>query len=57
MTPSEVLECVHLGSLNPGSLIEVETKSHRYQIECLGGEAIRISGHPLVPCRRNFRAP
>jgi hypothetical protein len=45
-TPSEVLECVHLESLSPGSLIDVETKSHHYHIECLGGEAIRISGHP-----------
>jgi hypothetical protein len=33
-------------SLSPGSLIDVETKSRHYCIECLGGEAIRISGHP-----------
>jgi len=27
-------------------MIEVETKSRHYRIECLGGNAIRISGHP-----------
>jgi hypothetical protein len=46
MTPSEVLAGVDLKSLTPGSLIDVETKSRHYQIECLGGNAIRISGHP-----------
>ena len=30
----------------PGSRIEVETKSRHYQIECLGGNAVRMSGHP-----------
>jgi hypothetical protein len=45
-TPSEVLEGVDLKSLRPGSWIEVETKSRHYHIECLGGDAIRISGHP-----------
>ena len=33
-------------NLLPGSLIDVETKSRHYLIECLGGNAIRISGHP-----------
>ena len=46
MIPSEVLGGVDLKSLPPGSLIDVETKSRHYQIECLGGNAIRISGHP-----------
>ena len=46
MTPSEVIAPVDLKSLTPGSLIDVETKSRHYQIECLGGNAIRISGHP-----------
>ena len=32
--------------LSPGSQIDVETKSHHYHIECLGGNAIRIHGHP-----------
>ncbi|MGO9257669.1 MAG: hypothetical protein ACLQU1_15360 [Bryobacteraceae bacterium] len=29
-----------------GSVIDVETKSRHYRIECLGGNAIHISGHP-----------
>lgn len=29
-----------------GALIELETKSRCYRIECLGGNAVRISGHP-----------
>jgi hypothetical protein len=37
---------VDCNSLAPGSRIEVETKSRHYQIECMGGNAIRISGHP-----------
>ena len=37
---------VVLNSLRAGSLIDVETKSRHYNIECLGGNAIRISGHP-----------
>jgi len=45
-TPSDVPEGVDLKSLRLGSLIDVETKSRHYQIECLGGNAIRISGHP-----------
>jgi hypothetical protein len=43
MTSSELVDCK---SLARGSLIDVETKSRHYQIECLGGNAIRISGHP-----------
>ena len=42
MTSAELVDC---NSLAPGSRIEVETKSRHYQIECLGGNAIRISGH------------
>ena len=38
-----VLDC---RSLEPGSLIDVETTSRHYRIECLGGSTIRISGHP-----------
>ena len=41
MTSAELVDC---NSLAPGSRIEVETKSRHYQIECLGGNAIRISG-------------
>ena len=40
---AEFLDCKNL---IPGSLIDVETKHRHYQIECLGGSAIRISGHP-----------
>src|ERR1700737_3102498 len=43
MTSAEVIDCK---SLARGSLIDVETRSRHYQIECLGGNAIRISGHP-----------
>ena len=43
MTSTEAVDCM---SLARGSLIEVETKSRHYHIECLGGNAIRISGHP-----------
>ena len=39
-------EFVEVRNLPPGSLLDVETKNRHYQIECLGGSAIRISGHP-----------
>ena len=37
---------VDFTSLARGAVIDVETKNRHYQIECLGGNAIRISGHP-----------
>jgi hypothetical protein len=43
MRSTELLDCK---SLEPGSLIDVETTSRHYRIECLGGSSIRISGHP-----------
>jgi len=43
MTSAEVVDCT---SLARGSVIDVETKSRHYRIECLGGNAISISGHP-----------
>ena len=43
MTSAEFVNCA---GLPPGSFLEVETRNRRYQIECLGGDAIRISGHP-----------
>jgi hypothetical protein len=43
MTSAELIDCA---GLPPGSLLEVETQNRHYQIECLGGSAIRISGHP-----------
>jgi|SRR5215469_2403631 len=41
--PSTVVD---VNTLGPGALVDVETKSRHYRIECLGGTAIRISGHP-----------
>ena len=43
MLSAEMLDC---RSLVPGSLIDVETKSRHYRIEYLGGNSIRVSGHP-----------
>lgn len=43
MMSTEILDCKNLA---PGSLIDVETKSRHYRIKCLGGTAIRVSGHP-----------
>ena len=43
MTSTEFVDCA---GLPPGSLVDVETRNRHYQIECLGGSAIRISGHP-----------
>jgi len=37
---------VDVTKLAPGTLIEVETKSRTYHMECLGGTSILISGHP-----------
>ena len=45
-TSCETVEGVDFSNLRPGSLIDVETKSRHYHIECLGGSAVRISGHP-----------
>ena len=39
---------VHLNSLGPGSIVDVQTKSRRYRIQYLEGDRIRISGHPLL---------
>ena len=39
-------EALNLDSLKPGSVVDVETKSRHYRIELLGGNNIRISGHP-----------
>ena len=43
---TDILEGVDLKNLSPGSLVDVETKSRHYRIECLGGNSMRISGHP-----------
>jgi hypothetical protein len=39
-------DVVDLVGLPPGSLVEAETNSRIYRIECLGGSAVRVSGHP-----------
>jgi hypothetical protein len=46
VSSSEVVDGVDLKNLRVGSLIDVETKSRHYRIEFLGGNAVRISGHP-----------
>jgi hypothetical protein len=43
MLPTQLLDC---RNLMPGSLIDVETKSRHYRIEWLGGNSVRVSGHP-----------
>jgi hypothetical protein len=43
MTSLELIDCT---SLERGCLIDIETKSRHYRIECLGGKAVRISSHP-----------
>jgi hypothetical protein len=45
MRTADPLDCK---SLEPGSLIDVETTSRHYRIECLGGSAVRISGNPRI---------
>ena len=47
MTASvDIREGVDFKTLAPGCVVDVETKSRHYLIECLGGNAMRISGHP-----------
>jgi hypothetical protein len=43
MLSVQLLDCRHLV---PGSLIDIETKSRHYRIEYLGGNSIRVLGHP-----------
>ena len=43
MVTAEYVDCA---GLPPGSVLEVETRNRQYHIECLGGGAIRVSGHP-----------
>jgi len=43
MLSTQLLDC---RNLTPGSLIDVETKSRHYHIEYLGGNSVRVSGHP-----------
>jgi len=43
---TESVSGIYLENLERGSIIDVETKGHLYRIEYLGGDEIRISGHP-----------
>jgi len=43
MLSTQLLDC---RNLVPGSLIDVQTQSRHYRIEYLGGNSIRVSGHP-----------
>jgi hypothetical protein len=46
MTSSSDSGTLSLDTLQAGELIDVETKTRHYRIECLGGNAVRIQGHP-----------
>lgn len=39
-------ERIDVHQLPSGAVLDVETQNRRYLIECLGGSAVRISGHP-----------
>ena len=43
MISTELVDCTRLAN---GSVIDVETKTRHYRIECQGGSVINISGHP-----------
>ena len=43
---TELVEGVCVSKLAKGSFIDLGTKSRHYQIECLGGDLVRVSGHP-----------
>jgi hypothetical protein len=41
-------EGLYLAKLEEGSVLDLEMESRHYRIEYLGGEQVRISGHPLL---------
>ena len=45
---ANAVEGVSLQKLQPGSVIDLDTKNHHYRIECLGGDKAKISGHPRL---------
>jgi hypothetical protein len=45
---AEPCEGLYLAKLEAGSVLDLKTESRHYQIEYLGGEQVRISGHPLL---------
>jgi len=60
ITPSDLQGGVDLNSLRPGSVIDVETQTRHYHIECLGENDTRISGHPEYcpePVRAHVKSP
>jgi hypothetical protein len=42
----ELREGVQLTDLARGAVMDIETKSRHYSVEYLGGDHVRISGHP-----------
>jgi hypothetical protein len=42
------VDMVDCQNLTPGSRVDVETKTRHYRIEWLGGNRIRIFGHPQI---------
>jgi hypothetical protein len=48
-------EGMYIHNLEPGSVLDVETKHRTYHLEYLGGEEVRISGHPSY-CPQPVRA-
>jgi hypothetical protein len=45
---AELSEGLYLARLERGSVLDLETESRHYRIEYLGGEQVRISGHPQL---------
>jgi hypothetical protein len=43
---TEVLDGVQLAELEKGSVLDIETQTRHYSAEYLGGDEVRISGHP-----------
>jgi hypothetical protein len=43
---TEPVEGLQLTELEKGSMIDIETKSRHYSVEYLGGDQVRVSGHP-----------
>ena len=54
-TAPETQEGMYLSKLDPGSVLDVQTSHRHYRIEFLGGEEVRISGHPSY-CPQPVRA-
>jgi hypothetical protein len=45
---TEPMGGIYLHDLHQGSVLDVDTQGHHYRIEYLGGDDIRISGHPSL---------